>query len=720
MHPIKPTSFSLEPPKGTYTCPMHPEILQDKPGQCPKCGMALELSQNDGSQEDKSELNDMTRRFILASMLTLPLLIIVMGDMLPSRPFSSLLGAHMKGWFEFALATPICTYAAWPFYERFIASIKTRNLNMFTLIGLGVGVAYIYSLIALFFPQIFPSEFRTQAGVVEVYFEAAGTIVTLILLGQVLELRARSQTGDAIRSLLELSPEQAHLILENGQEKDVPLKEIKEGDTLRVKPGEKIPLDGKILEGHSRIDESMITGEPVPVLKEEDDKIIGATLNTTGSFLMQVQKVGKDTILSHIIEMVSAAQRSRAPIQKLADAVSGYFVPIVILVSIITFGIWSVFGPEPSMAYAVINAVAVLIIACPCALGLATPMSIMVATGKGAQMGVLFKNAEAIESLRKVTMLLVDKTGTITEGKPRLNAIITQDKQNENEFLRIAASIEKGSEHPLAAAIVNEAKLRRIELISPTEFISITGKGVQATLIEKEVVIGNEALMNELNLDIKEFQERANSLKEEANTVMYLCVNKEIIGILAVSDPIKESSPEAIIALQDEGIKVIMLTGDSEITANSVGSRLGLDGVVAGVLPEQKAQKVQEYKDKGYIVAMAGDGINDAPALALSDVGIAMGTGTDIAMQSADLTLIKGDLRAIVKANKLSRATMNNIKQNLFFAFVYNAFGVPIAAGALFPFFGILLSPILAAAAMSFSSVSVILNALRLRHQDIS
>ncbi|MDF1881059.1 copper-translocating P-type ATPase [Sulfurimonas sp. MAG313] len=699
---------------------MHPEILQDKPGQCPKCGMALELSQNDGSQEDKSELNDMTRRFILASMLTLPLLIIVMGDMLPSRPFSSLLGAHMKGWFEFALATPICTYAAWPFYERFIASIKTRNLNMFTLIGLGVGVAYIYSLIALFFPQIFPSEFRTQAGVVEVYFEAAGTIVTLILLGQVLELRARSQTGDAIRSLLELSPEQAHLILENGQEKDVPLKEIKEGDTLRVKPGEKIPLDGKILEGHSRIDESMITGEPVPVLKEEDDKIIGATLNTTGSFLMQVQKVGKDTILSHIIEMVSAAQRSRAPIQKLADAVSGYFVPIVILVSIITFGIWSVFGPEPSMAYAVINAVAVLIIACPCALGLATPMSIMVATGKGAQMGVLFKNAEAIESLRKVTMLLVDKTGTITEGKPRLNAIITQDKQNENEFLRIAASIEKGSEHPLAAAIVNEAKLRRIELISPTEFISITGKGVQATLIEKEVVIGNEALMNELNLDIKEFQERANSLKEEANTVMYLCVNKEIIGILAVSDPIKESSPEAIIALQDEGIKVIMLTGDSEITANSVGSRLGLDGVVAGVLPEQKAQKVQEYKDKGYIVAMAGDGINDAPALALSDVGIAMGTGTDIAMQSADLTLIKGDLRAIVKANKLSRATMNNIKQNLFFAFVYNAFGVPIAAGALFPFFGILLSPILAAAAMSFSSVSVILNALRLRHQDIS
>jgi len=714
MHSHDSVNFSEQAPVGTYTCPMHPEILQSKPGNCPKCGMALELTKSDG-KEDQRELVYMTHRFLISLVLTIPLLVIVMGDMLPSSPFSTFLGAETKGWFEFALATPICLYSAWPFYERFISSIKSRNLNMFTLIGLGVSVAYVYSTIALFFPDIFPSTFRGESGEVGVYFEAAGTIVTLILLGQVLELRARSQTGDAIKGLLDLSPETANILLDNGEEKRVALNEVKEGDNLRVKPGEKIPLDGEIIEGTSRVDESMITGEPVPVLKERKDKLIGATLNTTGSFIMQVEKVGADTMLSRIIDMVSQAQRSRAPIQKLADTVSGYFVPIVMLISLITFIVWSIFGPEPSMAYAVINAVAVLIIACPCALGLATPMSIMVATGKGAGMGVLFRNAEAIETLRKVNMLVIDKTGTITEGKPRLNHIYMNSSMSESDFLYIAASLEKGSEHPLATAIINEAKSRDIKPVDTEEFISITGKGVRAKLEDKELVLGNETLMKELMFDINEFKDKANVLKEEANTVMYLSVDKKVVGILAVSDPIKESTPEAIKALQDEGVKVVMLTGDSQKTAKAVSSLLNLDGVVAQVLPEQKAQKVQEYKDNGYIVAMAGDGINDAPALALADVGIAMGTGTDIAMESSAVTLVKGDLRGIVKAKRLSTITMYNIKQNLFFAFIYNALGVPIAAGVLFPLFGILLSPIFAAAAMSFSSVSVIANALRLK-----
>jgi len=718
MNSSESITFTAKAIKGTYTCPMHPEIFRDKPGNCPKCGMSLELIQAN-ENEDNSELLDMTRRFLISAFLTIPLLFIVMGDMLPSHPVSSIIGEEYKACFEFILATPICLYAAWPFYERFITSIKNRHLNMFTLIGLGVGVSYIYSVIAFFFPHIFPATFRNENGQVELYFEAAGTIVTLILLGQVLELRARSQTGDAIRALLNLAPAKAHLIVEGYENKEVSLDEIKKDDLLHVRPGEKIPLDGIILEGSSSVDESMITGEAMPVQKNEKDRVIGATINTTGSFKMKVEKVGKETMLSRIIEMVSQAQRSRAPIQKLADTVSGYFVPIVVLISIITFTIWSLFGPEPSMAYAVINAVAVLIIACPCALGLATPMSIMVATGKGAQMGVLFKNAEAIETFRKVDMLVIDKTGTITEGKPRLNKVITDGSLSEDELLAFAASVERESEHPLAKAIIDAAKVKNIPIYEINEFISFTGKGVQAKLLDKVVILGNETLMKEFNYSIQALRTQARLLKSEANTVMYLAVDKEVKGVLAVSDPIKESSPQAIKQLQAKGMKVVMLTGDSEATANAVANTLGLDGIVSQVLPEQKSQKVQEYKDEGYVVAMAGDGINDAPALALADVGIAMGTGTDIAMESASVTLIKGDLQGIVRAKHLSTLTMQNIKQNLFFAFIYNALGIPVAAGILYPFFGLLLSPILAAAAMSFSSVSVIANALRLKRKNV-
>jgi len=712
-------TFTTEAVKGIYTCPMHLEILRDKPGNCPKCGMSLELVHSN-DDEDKSELLDMTRRFLIAAFLTVPLLFIVMGDMLPSHPVSSMIGEKYKAWFEFLLATPICLYAAWPFYERFIASIQNRHLNMFTLIGLGVSVAYVYSVAALFFPQTFPDTFRLESGQVELYFEAAGTIVTLILLGQVMELRARSQTGDAIRALLDLAPAKAHLVMDGGEDTEVDLDEIKKGDLLRVRPGEKVPLDGVIVEGSSSVDESMITGEAMPVQKQVNDRVIGATFNTRGSFKMQVEKVGKDTMLARIVEMVSQAQRSRAPIQKLADTVSGYFVPAVIAVSAITFIVWALFGPEPSMAYAVINAVAVLIIACPCALGLATPMSIMVATGKGAQMGVLFKNAQAIETLRKVDVLVIDKTGTITEGKPRLNKVLTDKSISEDELLSIAASVERGSEHPLAKAIVDAAKEKELSIHETSEFVSFTGKGILAKFLDKVVVLGNETLMKELAYSVEGLQGQAGVLKDQANTVMYLAVDGEVKGVLAVNDPIKQSSPQAIRQLQAEGMKVIMLTGDSKATAKAVANTLDLDGIIAQVLPEQKSQKVQEYKNKGYVVAMAGDGINDAPALALADVGIAMGTGTDIAMESADVTLVKGDLQGIVRAKHLSTLTMRNIKQNLFFAFIYNALGVPIAAGMLYPFFGLLLSPMLAAAAMSFSSVSVIANALRLKHQRTS
>ena len=705
--------------EGVYTCPMHPEVLSNKPGNCPKCGMSLELLQESVDEEDNSELLSMNRRFIISALFTLPLLFVSMGNMLPSKPISSVVSAEYKGYIEFVLATVICTYAAWPFYERFFFSLKSRHLNMFTLIGLGVGVSYLYSFVALFFPQIFPYSFRGSEGEVGLYFEASGTIVTLILLGQVFELRARSQTGSAIKSLLKLSPSTAHYIDEKGEDQDISLDEIRIGNLLRVRPGEKVPLDGILVKGSSLVDESMITGEPVGIEKHTDDRVIGATLNTTGSFVMRVEKIGADTLLSRIIDMVSQAQRSKAPIQKMADRVSGYFVPIVIMISLLSFAVWGIFGPEPSMAYAVINAVAVLIIACPCALGLATPMSIMVATGKGAQIGVLFKNAEAIEMLRKVDLLLIDKTGTITEGKPHLNTVLCDASISEDELLALCASIEKGSEHPLAEAIVSKAKEKGLALSEADDFISYTGKGIRASVSSKEVILGNKTLLLELGLYKESFEVQASALEKEANTVMYVCVDNELLGILAVSDPIKESTPQAIRALKKEGMKIIMLTGDNAITAKAVADRLELDGVVAEILPEAKAQKVKEYQDKGYRVAMAGDGINDAPALALCDVGIAMGTGTDVAMQSADITLIKGDLLGIVRAKRLSTLTMKNIKQNLFFAFIYNSLGIPVAAGLLYPFFGLLLSPMIAAAAMSLSSVSVILNALRLRSAEI-
>lgn len=702
-----------------YTCPMHPEVVQNRPGNCPKCGMALEPVQPSLDEEESSERRDMTRRFVLALIFTLPLLIIAMGDMLPSRPISSLLSAEYKGYIEFVLASVVCTYAAWPFYQRFVSSIKNAHLNMFTLIGLGVSVAYLYSVIALFFPHIFPDTFRGEEGEVGVYFEAAGTIVTLILLGQVLELRARSETGSAIKSLLDLSPATAHRILEEGEEEEVSLDEIERDDLLRIHPGEKIPLDGVITQGSSFVDESMITGESMPVEKHPKDRVIGATLNSTGSFVMRVEKTGKDTLLSQIVDMVAQAQRSRAPIQKMADTVSGYFVPAVIAISILTFGIWGLFGPEPRMAYAVINAVAVLIIACPCALGLATPVSIMVAMGKGAHLGVLFKNAEAIETLRKIDLLLVDKTGTLTQGRPSLNRLVCDDSVSEEELLMLAASLEQGSEHPLGEAILKEAKERGIRLFEPKEFLSYTGKGLKAEVSGREVVMGNESLMQEFGFSIEGFKQRADALRKEANSVMYLSADQKVLGILSLSDPIKSSTPSAIRELQEEGIRIVMLTGDSEETARAVAKKLNLDDVVAQLLPDQKVQKVREYKEKGYRVAMAGDGINDAPALALADVGIAMGTGTDIAMQSADVTLVKGDLVGIARARRLSILTMRNIKQNLFFAFIYNSLGVPVAAGILYPFFGLLLSPMIAAAAMSFSSVSVIFNALRLRKEKI-
>lgn len=699
-----------------YTCPMHPEVIQDRPGNCPKCGMALEHFEGNDEAEN-AEFLDMRRRFAWALLLTIPLLIVSMGDMLPSKPISSVSSLEYKGLLEFVLVTPICLYAAWPFYERFVVSVKTLHLNMFTLIGLGVSVSYVYSVVALFFPQVFPDTFRGSEGEVGVYFEAAGTIVTLILLGQVLELRARSQTGTAIKSLLELAPSLAHRLNEKGEEEELSLAKVKVNDLLRVRPGEKIPLDGVIVEGSSLVDESMITGEPLPVQKSVKHTVIGATLNTTGSFVMRVEKVGADTLLSRIVEMVSQAQRSRAPIQKMADTVSGYFVPAVIFVSLITFVIWSIYGPEPKMAYAVINAIAVLIIACPCALGLATPMSIMVSTGKGAQLGVLFKNAQAIEVLRKVDLLVIDKTGTITEGKPSLNEIRTDGTFTEDEILMFCASIEQESEHPLGAAILEKAKEKGLKLLRAEAFLSYTGKGVKAEIKKHEMVLGNKTLMDEFGYDTEHFNTQAEVLKKEANTIMYVCIDRKVVGILAVSDKIKQSTPKAIKELQDEGIKVIMLTGDSEATAKAVASKLHLDDVVSEVLPDQKADKVKEYRAQGYVIAMAGDGINDAPALALADVGIAMGTGTDIAMQSADVTLVKGDLLGIVRARHLSVLTMKNIKQNLFFAFIYNALGVPIAAGVLYPFFGLLLSPMLAAAAMSFSSVSVIANALRLKKE---
>ena len=699
-----------------YTCPMHPEIRQLKQGSCPKCGMALEPRTLTGEQEEENpEYDYMKRRFILACIFTVPLLLLVMGEMLLKESFSQIITARWLGIIEMALAIPVCIWAALPFYVRAYQSVRNMSLNMFTLIGLGVSVAYIYSIVATLFPGIFPDSFRGESGEVGVYFEAAAVIVTLILLGQVIELRARSQTGTAIKKLLGLAAKSARLILEDGNEEDIPINEVQVGNKLRVRPGEKIPVDGIVMEGLSSVDESMVTGEPIPVTKEADDAVIGATINGTGSVIMRAEKVGSETMLSRIVAMVSEAQRSRAPIQKLADIVAGYFVPIVIAISVITFVVWALVGPEPRMTHALINAVAVLIIACPCALGLATPMSIMVSTGIGANFGVLFKNAEAIEVMRKVDTLVVDKTGTLTMGKPKLVTVITSAGFEENELLRFAASLERGSEHPLATAIVQGADERSIKLSNAESFDSVTGKGITGKVDGVPVALGNFALMEDLKVDISQLSAKAQELRSEGKTVMFVAVNSKLAGIVGVADPIKENTLEAIQQLHEEGLKVVMLTGDNRVTAEAVASELGIDKVIAEVLPDQKTDVVKQLQSEGRIVAMAGDGINDAPALAQAQVGIAMGTGTDIAMESAGVTLVKGDLRGIIRARKISRATMKNIKQNLFFAFIYNSLGVPIAAGVLFPVFGILLSPIIAAAAMSFSSVSVITNSLRLR-----
>lgn len=701
-----------------WVCPMHPEIVRQEPGSCPICGMALE-PRTVAATEDNAELRDMTRRFIFAAVLTLPLLIIVMGDMLPGAPFSELLSARGRVLTELLLATPICLWSAWPFYVRAVQSVINRHLNMFTLIGMGVGVAYGYSVIAALVPGIFPDTFRVHGGQVAVYFEAAGVIVTLILLGQVLELRARSQTGAAIKQLLGLAAKTARRINDDGTEEDIPLEQVHVGDRLRIRPGEKVPVDGEVVEGDSHIDESMVTGEPVPVAKHPGDKVIGATINGTGGIVMSAQKVGADTLLSRIIGMVAEAQRSRAPIQKMADVVAGYFVPVVILVALATMVIWAAFGPEPRFANAMINAVAVLIIACPCALGLATPMSIMVATGKGAGMGILFRSAEAIETMRKIDTLVVDKTGTLTLGKPKLLEAVPIGDMQQEELIALAASLERASEHPLATAIVDAAKEREIELLQASDFDSPAGKGVVGNIKGKKISIGNTVLMEAVGISVEQWDKQSEEMRAKAMTVVYVARDSEVIGLLGIADPIKDTSLEAVQLLQEEGIHIVMLTGDGETTARAVAAELGIDEVRAEVLPDQKAEVVKALQAQGKRVAMAGDGINDAPALAQADVGIAMGTGTDVAMESAGITLVKGDLRGIARARRLSRATMANIKQNLFFAFVYNGLGIPVAAGALYPFFGILLSPMIAAGAMSFSSVSVITNALRLRGKEV-
>jgi len=698
-----------------WTCPMHPEVVSDAPGNCPKCGMALEPRTVTLEEPANPELEDMSRRFWFAVALTVLLVILAMGDMLPGRPISAVLAPRTRVLLELLLATPICLYSAFPFYVRAIDSIRHKSPNMFTLIGLGVSIAYGYSAVAALAPGIFPDAFRHHSGEVGVYFEAAAVIVTLILLGQVLELRARSQTSAALRSLLELSPKSARRLTADGREEDVPLDAVHTGDRLRVRPGEKVPVDGVVLEGESHVDESMVTGEPIPVGKRAGDRVIGATINGSGSFVMRAEQVGRDTLLARIVAMVAEAQRSRAPIQRLADVVASYFVPAVVAVAVATFAAWSVFGPEPRMAYALINAVAVLIIACPCALGLATPMSIMVAAGRGASAGVLFKNAEAIELLGQVDTLVVDKTGTLTLGRPELVTALPADDDDSAAMLRLAAALERGSEHPIARAILNGASARGIEPPNAEAFQAVPGKGVTGRVEGRSVALGNRALMTELSVDPGGLVERAEALRAQGQTVLFVAIDGRAAGLLGVADPIKPTTPEAVRSLRAAGLRIVMLTGDSQTTARAVAEALGIEEVFAGVLPAAKAEKVAELRQSGRTVAMAGDGINDAPALARAHVGIAMGTGTDVAMESAGVTLVRGDLSGIVRALHLSRRTMANIKQNLFFAFVYNAAGVPVAAGVLYPFFGLLLSPMLAAAAMSLSSVSVVGNALRLR-----
>ena len=703
-------------PSGTpYTCPMHPEIVQEGPGDCPVCGMALEPQGiPTGDEGPNPELVDFRRRFWIGAVLTVPVLLLAMGPMI-RLPVRHWIDQGPAAWLELALATPVVLWCGWPFFVRGWKSVVSRNLNMFTLIAMGVGAAYAFSVVAVVAPGIFPDGFRDPGGHVGVYFEAGAVIVVLVLLGQMMELGARERTGAAIRALLDLAAKTARILRPDGSEEEIPLEDVRVGDRLRVRPGEKVPVDGVVTEGRSSIDESMISGEPIPVEKVEGDDVTGATMNGTGSLIIEAKRVGADTMLSQIVEMVANAQRSRAPIQKLADSVAGKFVPAVILIAILAFAVWALWGPAPALAYALVNAVAVLIIACPCALGLATPMSIMTATGRGAQAGVLIKNAEALERFAQVDTLMIDKTGTLTEGKPKLVAVLPEQGHDEAEVLRLAASLERGSEHPLAEAIVAGAEERGIELTKTDDFEAVTGKGVRGVVDGRAVALGNAKLVADLGLDGGGLTETANARRDQGETVMFVIVENRIAGLVSVADPVKETTPEALTALHAAGFRIVMATGDNERTAKAVAARLGIDEIRADVLPEDKARIIRELQAEGRRVAMAGDGVNDAPALAQADVGIAMGTGADVAIESAGFTLVRGDLNGIVRARNLARATMRNIRQNLFFALIYNAAGVPVAAGILFPFFGILISPMFAAAAMSLSSVSVVSNALRLR-----
>ncbi len=698
-----------------YTCPMHPEVTRNQPSACPICGMALEPQMVTAAEERNPELIDMTRRFWVSLALTLPVFGLSMSEMVPAHPVQAALGARLLTWVQLILATPVVLWGGRPFFERGWTSIVNRRLNMFTLIATGTGVAYTYSVVAALIPGIFPAAFRGHGGAVAVYFEAAAVITTLVLLGQVLELRARDRTSSAIRALLGLAPKTARRLRDDGGEEDVALESVQPGDRLRVRPGEKVPVDGIVVEGSSLVDESMLTGEPIPVEKAAADRVTGATVNGTGSFVMRAERVGSDTLLAHIVRMVSEAQRSRAPIQRLVDIVSSYFVPAVVLVAVMTFIVWGLIGPQPRLAYALVNAVAVLIVACPCALGLATPMSIMVGTGRGATAGVLIKNAEALEILEQVDTVVVDKTGTLTEGKPSLSSVIALHDWTEAQFLQLAASLERASEHPLGGAVVAGALAHGVELLHVADFRALTGKGVIGTVGGHTVAVGSRALLEELGIPEGELLAPAQDLRQDGQSVMFVVIDGRAAGLLGAADPVKASTPEAIRMLHEEGVHIVMLTGDNRTTGEAVARKLGIDRVLAEVLPAEKSEIVRRLQAEGRVVAMAGDGINDAPALAQAQVGIAMGTGTDVAMESAGVTLVKGDLRGIAKARRLSRATMRNIRQNLFFAFIYNALGVPIAAGVLYPLFGLLLSPMIASAAMSFSSVSVISNALRLR-----
>ncbi len=706
---------SALPTRIEYTCPMHPEIVRDGPGSCPICGMALEPRTAVAEHEENPELVSMTRRFWVSVALTVPVLFFGMSDMIPGNPIGRVISMQSTGWIGLFLATPVVLWAGWPFFERGWMSIVNRSLNMFTLIALGTGAAYFYSVVAVLFPQIFPAAFRGPHGEVPVYFEAAAAITTLVLLGQVLELRARSQTSTAIRSLLKLSPRTARLVRDDGTEIDVPVEHLQVGDLMRVRPGEKVPGDGIITDGSSSVDESLVTGESIPVEKILGARVIGGTVNGTGSFVMRAERVGAETTLAQIVKMVSDAQRSRAPVQRLADRVASYFVPAVVLIAVLTFIAWAIFGPQPKMAHALLSAVAVLIIACPCALGLATPMAIMVGTGRGALAGVLIKNAEALEILEKVDTLVVDKTGTLTEGKPRVASIFAIESLSENDVVRFAATLEKASEHPLAVAILAAAAERNVTPGKVLEFQSHTGKGVSGKADTRKAALGNRALLEQLNVAYDQLDEKAKAREADGQTVMFVVLDGRVVGLIGIADPVKATTKEAIDTLKSDGIQIVMLTGDSSATANAVARKLGIEKVIAGVLPDKKADAIRALQAEGKIVAMAGDGVNDAPALTQANVGIAMGTGTDVAIESAGITLLAGDLRGVSRARNLSRATMRNIRQNLFFAFAYNSVGVPVAAGILYPF-GLLLSPILASAAMTFSSVSVIANALRLRH----